>query len=266
MKLFFLVMAFSLQSHAFIPRASYVLDRLVSNYGKPPYEINLDVEIAAEPEALTFKETWIVIDQNNMSLKITGTKSLKGLVEGLINYRNGSRQSTLKAQSEAVFFEPFFHAKNVEDFVKLAAEYRLLPKNALAKKPYKNPKTNEVIFEPFVRFARLSGLSNYLYFDPSQPTGSAGFWIEQDSFLLKKIKIKDGLEMEISKSSQFARGITYPSERTVKWGQEVARLRTSSVVARAKEGFVSGQPTFKIDTQILSDQRQKIEEFYSKFR
>jgi hypothetical protein len=123
-----------------------------------------------------------------------------------------------------------------------------------------------VAYEPFVRFVRTSGSPSYLYFDPNQPQGSSGFWIEQDSFLLRKIKIRDGIEMEINKSLQFARGITYPSERTVIWDQEVARLRTLSVVARSKDGLAVAQPSFKIDPLVPSEQKRKIEEFYSKFR
>jgi hypothetical protein len=202
-----------------------------------------------------------------MSVHVSGTKNLKGLVDANFIYRNGVRYSELKKDSESVFFEPFFHAKSPEEFVKLGQDFRLLPKNVLQKRPYKNNKTGEINFEPFVRYSKLSGLPQFLYFDPSQSPGISGLWVEQDSYFVRKIKIRDGLELNVSKYSQFARGMSYPSERVIKWESNTTRIRTLNVLGKGKDiaGLIK-QGTFKIDPLVASEQRKKIEEFYSKFR
>ena len=85
--------------------------------------------------------------------------------------------------------------------------------------------------EPFVRLARSGGTINYAF--GSIATGEAahthprGLWIEQDQFVLRKIRFHSGAELSAERYSNYSRGLDYPRKRTLQWENQTVNIQNT---------------------------------------
>jgi len=267
---FFISFLFLFQAHAAIPKASMILQRTSENAGSGIYQIDQEVHFPNGPDTLVLKETWLIENENNMKLVVTGAKELKDQVSFSIQIVNGNRiQSGSSKRITEDFIERYFNLRSPESFAQVLAQMKLVPSNVLAKKPVRNTKEVDSQSESFIRLSRTGGTIAYAIGTPAAENQDLpGFWIEQDQFVLRKFRLPTGAEIAADKYSSYARGFMYPRTQVLRWGNNQVTIQTISVSARGKETWAQfGQKTAqKMEALNALPAAALVEEFYKRFR
>jgi len=255
---------------SYIPRASMILSRTCENTGRGFYQIEQEVQFPNGPDNLILKETWLIENENNMKVVVTGTKELKETISFSIQIANGvHRQNGQNSKSTHDFIEKYFHIRTADSYAQTLSQLRLAPANVMAAKNFRSVKDIEHQPENFLRLSRVGGSVSYAFGIPS--SGSAenpGFWFEQDQFFLRKFRLPSGVEVSADRFSTFSRGLMFPRTRTVSWDNHQVTIQTISVVGRGKDSWASFGT--KVNNRMDGLQTQAaaglVEEFYKRFR
>lgn len=264
---------------AYIPPAHMILLRTAENSGNGVYVIEQEVQFPNNQDSLFLKETWVIESDHTMRLTVTSAKDAKDPIRMQFVYGGGQRWDLNGGSREShriseEFLEKYFNYRSSERLAAAMTQMKALPPNALAKKPL--PKTVDgFTYEPdnFVRLSRVDGVPAYAFGTPS-PEGAAnpGFWIEQDEFVMRKFRLPTGVEVTADNFSPYAKGMFYPKNRTVRWGQNTVSIRLIGVTSRgSKKNENVFQPS-SLDVPMrldgLNNQMAKdaVLEFYSRFR
>jgi hypothetical protein len=268
----FLSLFFVSSSWAALPKASLILQKTSENAGGGIYQIEQEVQFPNGQDVLVLKETWLIENENNMKLIVTGAKELKDQVSFSIQFTNGARnQGGRSSRLTEDFIERYFHFRSPEALAQTLAQLKLVPSNVMAKKPIKNIKDFEPTSESFVRLSRSGGVINYALGIPTPPekeTLNPGFWIEQDQFVIRKFRLPSQTEVSADRFSSYARGLMFPRMRTVRWGPNSVSIQTLSVAAKGKDTWATfGQKTpQKMEGLNSQPAAPLVDEFYKRFR
>jgi hypothetical protein len=185
---------------------------------------------------------------------------------------NGTRKSE-KTPDE--FLERYLNFRNADIFSNHLAQLKIVPPHAMMKKPLVKIG-NDIKHEPeaWVRYSRTGGAVNYALGTPSpadQETGNPGIWIEQDQFVVRKLRLPSQVEMSANNYNQFSKGLYYPRARTIRWGNNTVTIRLISASPRPQTAVSLFQPN-SLDSNIKWDgvsalpAKDVITEFYTRFR
>jgi hypothetical protein len=263
---------------AYVPPTRMILQRTAENNGSGTYAIEQEVQFTNAQDSFFVKETWLVENDHSMRLTVSGTKDLKDQLKMQYVYAGGLRWNLgAGRESRRVgedFLEKYFHFRSTDHLAMALIQAKILPPNALAKKAM--PKAVDGFkYEPedFVRLSRTGGVSNYAYGVPSavDSTPNPGIWIEQDQFLIRKLRLPSQVEVTAENFNPYARGLNFPKVRTVRWGQNTVTIRLIGISARPGTKPNQFQAT-SLDTPIKLDAlnglpaKDVVLDFYSRFR
>jgi hypothetical protein len=118
------------------------------------------------------------------------------------------------------FLEKYLNFRNPEVFANNLAQLKIIPHGGYSKRILAK-KGEDVKYEPesWVRYSRTGGVVNYAFGTPTpedDKNGNPGLWIEQDQFVIRKIRLPSQVEMTADNYNQFAKGLYYPRTRTVR--------------------------------------------------
>lgn len=270
---FSLVFLSSLLSFGYIPRGLLILQKAAENNGSGAYVIEQEVQFQTESEPLVLRETWVVENENNMKLTVTGTKEFKDQLRFQYIYSGGQRTALIGGSKQTKkipedFFERYFHIRSGEAYANHLVQMRIVPGTILIKKMGKTSKDFDYQAENYVRLSRVGGAVSYAFGTPAQAESvdnSPGFWIEQDQFVLRKFRLASGTEVSAERYSQYARGLNFPRKRTVRWGTNQVQLSTLTVSARATGGLGNLEASHIEAIENLPS-KNLVQEFYSRYR
>jgi hypothetical protein len=264
---------------AYVPPTRMILQRTAENAGNGVYTVEQEVQFNNAQDSLFLKETWLIENDRTMKVTVTGTKDLKDQIKMQFIYAGGQRWSYNGGrQSHRIpedFIEKYFNYRSTDQLASTLMNLKMIPSNAFAKKPL--PKNIENLkYEPddYVRLSRAGGTVNYAFGLPSPTDGNAnpGFWIEQDQFLVRKIRLPSQAEVTADNYNQYARGLNYPKTRTIRWGQNTVTIRLIGVTSHRGALPANTFQSTALDTSAkidgLNNQPAKdvVLDFYSRFR
>ncbi|WP_413289354.1 hypothetical protein [Bdellovibrio sp. HCB337] len=263
---------------AYIPPTRMILQRTAENAGSGIYTIEQEVQFNNVQDSLFLKETWVIENDRTMRVTVTGTKELKDQIKLQFIYAGGQRWSMNAArESRRIsedFLEKYFNFRSTDQLAANLMQLKILPANAFAKKPI--PKNlDNLKYEPddYVRLSRAGGVPNYAFGAPTanDSASSPGVWIEQDQFLIRKLRLPSQVEVTADNYNQYARGLNYPKTRTIRWGQNTVNIRLIGVSSRSGQAGNTFQPaSLDVSTKLdgLNNQpaRDAVIDFYSRFR
>lgn len=273
---FFLVV----EGKTYIPRSQTIATRVAQSHGKGAYSIEQDVQFRIGAETIVLRERWTIADSDSMRVVVSLPSSNKSASESVhfeALYQANKRTLTdpmngeIKAAAlSPEFIEPFFHVRGGRGFLNLLVRSKIVPASFLNERPrvQKIEQVNHAP-EPLVRLGRTSGVVAWIFGEPSQPNGPASpaAWIEQDAFLLRRLRFPSEAEVFADKFSTYARELKFPRERTLNWKDGSVNIRLVSV-----RSITSGQASNALNTKTtplkpgrLPDYPQ-IKEFYTRFR
>lgn len=269
---------------AYIPPYWMILSRTADNHGKGIYVIDQDVVFTpAEGDPMIINERWTVQNEFSMRLDVTGKRQMRNLVRLTYVYQNNRRyfidENGVKKAEKAPndFFEPYFHFRLSKNIKPILVAQDIAPAVSLKSEPHRySQKKPTAETEPYVRLARVGGAVTYAI-GSATPVSSAepyaGLWIEQDQFLIRKLRLPSQLEISADQYKNFSNGLWLPHERRVAWPGFSARILVNNVSATAatpkiKSSLEGKQLNFGEDPnlqRVLPDDAA-IRDFYSRMR
>lgn len=279
-----LALAVLISSSAFaaiIPTRS-ILQKTAENSGNGIYAIEQEVQFTVGEEVLTVKESWLIENDRTMRLAVTGAKELQGGFRMQFVY-GGGQKTFLQGNSRksenipGEFLEKFFNFRSSEIFANNLVQNKIIPAGAFNKKNLSRVSPGgEFKHEPesWVRYSRTGNAVNYAFGIPTaadQEASNPGLWVEQDQFVIRKLRLPSGVEVTADNYSQFAKGLSYPRQRTIRWGNQTASVRLISASTRPTSAVGLFQPSSldmsqKLDGLEGKAAKSAILEFYSRFR
>lgn len=223
---------------ASIPSSRTIATRLAKNSGRGVYVVDQEVRFSG-PEGLVLRERWLVQNAESMRLTVQGEKSGEFRYDAL--YKDGRRTSTTPAllfssdpaktepgkdprtvNVSADFFEPYLYFRSSAKFLEYFVKSKILPASAATKDRVRitNINTYKPTPEVGVRLGRTAGIVAWVFGEPTPVDSKAAFpgaWIEQDAFLLRKLRLQSQAEMSLSEHAAAGGGLKLARERTLVW-------------------------------------------------
>ncbi len=225
-------------AHAHIPPYWMILSRTADNHGKNTYLVDQDVVFSHGQETLIVNERWTIVNENTLRLDVSGRQQLRDRIRFTYIYNSGRRayldeSGALKIEKiPADFFEPYFHFRASKNVKPVLVAQGIAPGISLKSEGHRyNAKNPLVPSEPYVRLARSGGVVTYAVGTPtpeSSSEGSPGIWIEQDQFVIRKIRLLSAAEVSAQKYKVFSGGLWLPQERQVSWGNQTVKINLSN--------------------------------------
>lgn len=276
----FSLFLFPVFSQAYIIPTRIILQKTSENAGSGIYAIEQEVQFANGDDTLTLKETWLIENERTMRLTVTGGKDLQNTFSLQFVYSAGQKFSLSAGSRKGEkipddFLEKYLHFRSPEVFANNLAQLKIIPANGYQKRPLARSGT-DFKHEPetWVRYSRTGGTVNYAFGVPTpveKDVNYPGLWIEQDQFLIRKLRLPTQVEMSANNYNQFAKGLSFPKSRTIRWGNQTVTIRTLSVSARPATVANLLQPASLDKASNWEGLRSLpakdvVTEFYSRFR
>lgn len=269
MKILLTILLFSAFAFAYIPPMRMILERTSENAGSGIYAIETELLFTDGANEASVKESWLVENERTLRLTVTGLKELKGLKLTYL-YENGLKWA-LKAQKKESqpipvdFVERWHHIRNPDALSSFLVTSNLIP-------DFKKEKQSRAVFEEAVlKLSRSQGVVNYSIGETSKNSLAPRIWIEQDFFVIRKIRLPSQAELEFDNYKSYSKGLNYPKQKSIRWNQNKVAINTMSVVPK------SGNLNAQFDPKSLESNNQSevlynhplkslLEEFYTRFR
>lgn len=268
----FVVLFIATPSQAYVPRAKTIIKKMSRNNGKDTYKLVREVTLQSPSNLVKAKETWTVANGDKMKVHVESLNPENPWTFE-ISYDKGKRQTLSTGNKVKTFpkspefFEPLFHDRSSRSLTNRMVSYRFIP-DWIQDTPdpdYDNGKT-QMTEEPFVRLAPIEGSVSYALGANKNASGDNNrttLWIEQDSFLIKKGRLRSKAEFVNSVFQTYTGGLKLPTEQTISWGDSSAQIKILAVDALSSKE-ASLDLNAKQSGNIPSD--PLIKEFYSRFR
>ena len=274
--IFILFAAFS-TAHAWIPRPVIILQKTSENAGSGIYQIEQEVQFQNGSDALTLKENWLIENDGNMKLHVTSSRDQqnKEAINFYIQYSGGTRNSnTAMVPNKKLgdeFLQKYFFIRSSESWAQTLQRWEIASANSLLKKPGRTGKDSNGVDESYLRLARSGGVTNYAFGQAATASSlTPGLWIEQDQFVVRKLRLATQAELTADRFSTYARNLNYPRVQTVRWGNNSATIQTISVATRTKDqaaAFTNRlNSSGKTDSLLGQPAASIVEDFYKRFR
>lgn len=263
----FLIMVGLLINHAeaAIPHSRTILSRLARNNGRGVYVVEQELRFSGA-EGIVLKEKWLVQNAESMRLIVTGTSPGEYRFDVLYRDRHRSSSSPLalvanesasepskKIRVQPVprdFFEPYLYFRTTAKYLEYFVKAKILPPSALRDRPrIGNINTYKPVEEKGVRLGKTAGIVAWVFGEPT-PVGSnvdyPGAWIEQDAFLLRKVRLPSQAEMILSEHTAGKGGIHLPHEQSISWTKNGLSASTNSVSTQQPGADAAMAVTIKV--------------------
>lgn len=244
-------------AEAFIPPAKMIFERLVENNGIGNYQIELELQFLQGSEPLVVRETWVSEGEKGILLIAHGQGSLKDRFHYQAVYAGGMKwtsQGSTKIPAEMA--ERPFHLRTIDSLTQWMQNAGALPSNWVTEK------------SSLSRLSRAGGVVNYLFQAPNSSALSPSVWIEQDQFVLRKVRWPTQSELLVEDSGSYSRNFQYPHLRTLSWETQSVQIKTLSVVG--KVSMSKPLQTQQIPPAVWpkedSTSQENLQQFYQRFR
>jgi hypothetical protein len=268
-----------LAAQSYIMPTRTILQKTSENAGNGIYAVEQEVQFQNGNETLSLKESWLIENDHTMKLTVTGTKGLASpfrlqavYAGGQKYFVSGNSRKTEKFPED--FLERYMNFRNPDVLATVLMHNDIIPNGSYNKKIV-GKTSADFKYEPesWVRYSRTGGSVNYAFGTPTpvgQDKGNPGMWIEQDQFVVRKVRLPSQVEMTLDNYNQFAKGLMYPRVRTVRWGNNSVTIRLISVASRPNTAMSAMQPSTleadRWDAIKSVPAKDLIEEFYTRFR
>lgn len=255
----FCVFSFSLLgslSYGYILPLDVVLNKSVLNSGNQIFTVEQDVIFTFDAEDFIIHETWLIEGDKNLKLTAVGAGPLKDLFRLVTIYNSKSKTTLFGKTKQTVltnsdFFERYISIRSVDSF-----------RNYLSL----------LSVEPSIRLSRAGGTTAFAIGEPSTTSlGKPQFWIDQNSFQIRKIRFLSESETSFEDYAIFGKTIYYPKTKKISWGQQNVTIKVRQVSLKTAANLASFYPQ-KLDqpSEITLSSKGNIgvviQDFYKRFR
>ncbi len=272
----------SVFANAYIPRSQTIFSRTARNGGKGAYVIEQEVHFRSLAEPVTVREHWVIENGENMRLTAYSPKGAKENARVDALYHDGKKTSadgggTLQiTPNSPEFIENFEHYRSGRSLLEALVRSHVVP--AAIMRERSRPTTANIASyhpqaEPYVRLGRENGTVSWIFGEPTPieaPHLNAEAWIQQDGFVLEKIRFPSQSEISADRFATSAGNLRLPRERTITWNNNIVSIRVISVKSMPATSVGKAVSPGSITT---ADARAyhlpeipAVKEFYARFR
>jgi len=254
-------------SWAYIPKLSTILSKMASNSGGNKAMI-IKRTVTLKEENLSWMETWYISHADAMKVDVEGNfpDGKKWAFEVL--YKNGKRTTgTTEGKPKTFplspeFFEPLLHVRSSKALTGKLTAMQILPTWAASR------ADADASGESYINLDRFKG--GVVYILGSNETKNTQLpprlWVEQDSFVPRKVRLGSQVEVEFENVKDFEEGkIKQPETQNIFWKNATVLIQNTSVQMVEQNKVESALKLQKGETEQLPD-NVNIKEFYSRFR
>jgi hypothetical protein len=261
----------SVAAHAYIPHSRTILGRLARNQGKGSYAIEQDVEFKDGNETIKLRERWIVDNSQTMRLSVTGAGAkYEAVYKNKVRVAPDLKGGWTNGAPSAEFTEPYFFARSSAEYLRLFLNAGILPASFAKERPPFRPEAKDPYPpEPLVRLGRVEGVVAYEFGTPTVGDESKpGVWIEQDSFLLRKLRFPSNAEIVASHFGNYDSNLKLAKDRHIVWNGKAADVHVVSVksIPAAQAQKLLASTTLSANDAREAHLPDVAKEFYSRFR
>lgn len=259
-------------SSAYIPRTKTIVKKMSRNNGRREYKLVREVVLESKEQKIKAREVWTISHGDRMKVEVSSMDSNNpwnfAIVYSRKDRKTLSSNKALKSFKKSPdFFEPLFHDRSHRSLLRRMVAYKFLPTWIESTKApaFEEGKTT-MTPEPFISLAPMEGTVNYAIGAASNSEGGNGqtqLFVEQDSFLIKKGRLRSQAEFVNSRYQSFVGGLKLPGDQRINWNDKIAKIKLLTVErtkTKKSDWNLSGKKTGSIPTDSL------IKEFYSRFR
>lgn len=264
MKILGLLLFFSLNAFAYIPPTRIILEKTAENAGTASYQIEKEIRFS-NPEIPALKETWFIENDRAMKLVVTPLVSQPGIVQPKFTalYVNGVKYVYWGSAKEAgkipeEMVERLFHFRRTENLIQHLAQLRVL-----------NSTQGNLDLSKLNRSQGVVTFGIGKATDDGNRGSSPYVWIEQDAFVIKKVRYSSDTEMTANNYQIYPKGLNYPLVTHLSWADQKVRMNTLSVTMVKKfppSTFQSAQLEDSKPFQQNFSKWNAVTEFYKRFR
>ncbi|MBX9767036.1 MAG: hypothetical protein K2X47_07180 [Bdellovibrionales bacterium] len=207
---------------AYIPDSQFIFSEAIKNHGKGPYTYETEVTFKRGPDTFTTHEKWLFDSSQRFSVKANGTGFVwAALVEG---GRHVSIDTTGARDADPIppdLYEPLLHTRSSGEFGQFLTSHKFVTPDAISFRGIIKKKDSKKDLDqsshPQIRLARTDGVVAIAMGTPSLADGTSYpmVWMDQDRFLVKKIRTPSLNEVRLSNHANFGRGLRYPRTQTL---------------------------------------------------
>jgi len=257
--LFFLLSWPIFKVDAFILPSNFVVKKITENNGKAGYLIEQTLNLRFPNGTISLQEIVSLDSENLITIQTKSQSDSKLKIDFIIKYQNGKRDNGLSVKSQSKeFFEPIIYSRNPDFLTKKIEAVFQMP-----------------LIEIPNRLSRFDGIVAFAFGKPTPVESKLelpGFWIEQDTFLIRKIRFSSEASLEQSDFMTGPKGLTISKNKLLKWDQSEATIQISKVHEKTKSTLqikhlqIPTQTKFQIESTENSELAKAVKDFYERFR
>ena len=273
-----LVLFVSHSAFAYILKPHTILNKTAENLGKGLYEFKQDLVLTQNGINIVVQEQWYITDAGIMfvNAKAPGFAYQAAYQNSQKIYRSNLQASSRKNLGSD-FFDTWFAQRSSAQLAKQMQQSNILNYNIL-NNPRSWLQAGKTVYQPDsnIKLSRAGEGPAYLFaMGKTNNTAQAAIWIEQDQFLIRKIRSTSGAEFTADNYEK-ASGVAWPKIKNIYFKDLKANMRVKSFVKRTATPEIQKQINGQIflSKEMLSadpsesneEKIQILQSFYSKFR
>ncbi|AZZ38098.1 hypothetical protein CIK05_15250 [Bdellovibrio sp. qaytius] len=240
----------------FVLPLDFVVKKSVAKTGRTSISIDQEVTFKVGKDTLKTQENWLIEGDRNLKVSATGLEPFKENVK--VNSLFNSKQKTqiigkTKSQSPVGhdFYQRLMFVRSSDSFMQYIRELGISEKTRLSK---------------------AEGRICIAIGDSSQgDSKSPQIWIDQDDFLIRKIRMPSGTEINLSDYVKAGDDFWIAKTQTIKWAGATATIKVKSFSTKNAATITQFYPqNFEQPTELAFNEAssiaQVVEDFYKRFR
>lgn len=240
----------------FVLPLNFVVQKTISTTGRAPLTIEQEVTFKVGKEILKTNESWLIEGDRNLKVSAFGLDTYKENIQlhSLINAKQktqviGKNKTTSLVGSD--FYQRLLFIRSTESFMQYLRELGISEK---------------------VRLSRADGrVCVALGQESESENKNPQIWIDQEDFLIRKIRLPSGAEIQLSDYVKVSNDLWLAKTHVIRWAGATATIKVKSYSLKNKITLSQFYPqNFNEPTTLSFNQstslHQIVEDFYLRFR
>ncbi len=239
--IFLTSLSLSISVLSYVPSSDFILNKVVQNHGSGNYLIEQEVTFMIDNIAQTISEIWHIRGINYTRKGVQSHRlqwhllakgeplRIQRIYSDNTVYEKNTKGTLQKRKYPPEFIEPWFTTRSLSSLQNAILRHQIAGTSALywnpslftskiTSKKSNTEKNLQAISMP-ISLSRSQGRVMYTY---QRDLQGPGLWIEQDKFLIRKIKLKTGTEISANEYSDYGKDLKFPKVRTITFDNNIS--------------------------------------------
>ena len=222
---------------SYIPSSDFILKEVLKSHGRSNYLVQQELTFPIEKTQKIVRETWHVTVNKNQDLQLHLLATSEGLhIERLyINntvYYKENKKSLKKSKWLSEFIEPWFFNRSLPNLQNAIVAHKMAGNSTLNWNPslfISTSKRNKKSLTDVQIPITLSINKGQVMYTYQKSAKGPGLWIEQDKFVIRKIKLKTNVEVLASRYIEHVGYLKFPQHRILIYEDTSIPIKTTNI-------------------------------------